>query len=119
MLKHPAGSSIRARVFLTPLCTVQQSMQQPGSELGSAGVPVGSQPFVECWESTPFSCISAEGDQPLTDAKVSAVSGSLSPTLESLQAGRLREARSRGLKVGGLGFGIPSSMTDQHKSIMR
>lgn len=36
-----------------------------------------------------------------------------------MQAGRLREARDMGLKLGGLGFGFPSSMTDQHTNIMR
>ncbi|DBB18129.1 TPA: hypothetical protein ACH3X3_003106 [Trebouxia sp. C0006] len=36
-----------------------------------------------------------------------------------LPAGRLRAARDLGLKLGGLGFGFPSSMTDQHTSIMR
>lgn len=36
-----------------------------------------------------------------------------------MQAGRLREARDMGLKLGGLGFGFPSSMSDQHTSIMR
>ena len=37
----------------------------------------------------------------------------------SLQAGKMREARGLGIKLGGLGFGFPSSMTDQHTNIMR
>ncbi|KAL3140862.1 hypothetical protein ABBQ32_005399 [Trebouxia sp. C0010 RCD-2024] len=36
-----------------------------------------------------------------------------------LPAAQQREARGLGLKLGGLGFGFPSSMTDQHTSIMR
>lgn len=40
-------------------------------------------------------------------------------TCAYIQAGKMREARGLGIKLGGLGFGFPSSMTDQHTNIMR